>query len=225
MSMREPNTASQGNCSLGHRALPHHDTWVSAQQSPVIPPAPCPFPPPLSGAWDFRSWEMCPRPLCLTWCNLGQMLWLLSASEGSPHLGWVLSDNFCSWASCILSYWVPQQECIIEVWLSSPCWSVSTIMSVTHINKTKVPLMRTNAFLTTLTYTLPNPMMYEFSFLKSSNLRTNLVQEKEILWPRLAVKCPVHWVLWLMNEWGLGGPLASPVYWQDRSICSYILMM
>lgn len=166
--MRQPNTASQGNCSLGHRALPH-DTCVSAQQSPVIPPAPCPFPPPLPGAWDFRSWKCFPDHF--PWLgNLGQMMRLLSVSEGSPNLGWVLSDNFCSWASCILSYWVSQQECIIEVWLSSPFWLVSTIVSMTHINNTNVPLMRTNVFLTTLTYTLPNPMMCGFSFLKEKQL-------------------------------------------------------
>lgn len=170
MSYEEnPTLPPRGIAPWDTAALPNH-TCVSARQPPVIPPAPCPFPPPLSKAWDVRSWEMWPRPLSLTRFNLGQMMWLLSVSEGSPHLGWVLSDNFCSWASFILSYWVSQQQCIIEMWLSSPFWSVSTIVSVTHINNTNVPLMRTNVFLTTLTYTLPNLMMYGFRFLKRSNL-------------------------------------------------------
>lgn len=159
-----PTLPPKGIALWDTAALPNHNTCVSAQQSPVIPPAPCPFPLPLPKAGDIRSWEMCPRPLSLTRCNLGQMLWFLSVSEGSPHLGWVLSDNFCSWTSFILSYWVSQQECIIEVWLSSPFWPVSTIVSVTHRNNTKAPLMRTNVFLIALTYTLPNLMMYGLSF-------------------------------------------------------------
>lgn len=68
-----------------------------------------------------------------------------------------------------------------------PFWSVSTRVSVIHINNTNVPLMRTNVFLTTLTYTLSNLMMYGFSFLKRSNLHTHLVWEKEVLWHHLAM--------------------------------------